>query len=124
MDDETLSRRRQEYRKLLQDSVEEIVTKLSHLNIKRLSLFGSYALGKADLFTDLDILIVMDSDKPFPDRLASLYSLLALPVDMDILCYTPEEFERMKKTPFLQKILAEEVILYEKERYRRGEEMA
>ncbi len=115
MNNETLSLRRQEYRKLLQDSVKEIVTKLSHLNVERVSLFGSYAMGKADLFTDLDILVVMDTDKPFPERLASLYSLLALPVDMDILCYTPEEFDRMKETPFLQKILAEEVILYEKE---------
>ncbi len=114
MDNETLSRRRQEYSRLLQASVEEIVPRLSHLNVERVSLFGSYASGRADLFTDLDILVVMNTDKPFPDRLTSLYSLLALPVDMDILCYTPEEFGRMKNTPFFQKILTQEVVLYEK----------
>jgi len=114
MDDETLSRRRTEYKKLLQDSIVEITAKLSRLGVDRLSLFGSYALGKADLFTDLDILVVMDTDKPFPERSTSLYSLLSLPVDVDILCYTPYEFSKLKDRPFLRRILSQEVVLYEK----------
>ena len=52
--------------------------------MNRLSLFGSYTTGKADLFTDLDILVIMDTDKPFIDRLKEIHSLLALPVDIDI----------------------------------------
>ena len=65
MDNKTLTSKRQEYRKLLQYSANEIVTKLSHLNMKRISLFGSYARGKIDLFTDLAVLVIMDTDKPF-----------------------------------------------------------
>jgi predicted nucleotidyltransferase len=114
MDDETLSQRRREYKKLLQDSVEEIIAKLSRLGVDRLSLFGSYASGKADLFTDLDILVVMDTDKPFPERATSLCSLLSLPVDVDILCYTPYEFRKLKDKPFLRRVLSQEVVLYEK----------
>jgi len=90
------------------------VNKLSALNVHRVGLFGSYASGKTDLFTDLDILVIMDTDKPFLDRLTELYSLLALPVDVDILCYTPQEFDRLKHKPFFKRILAEEVVLYEK----------
>jgi predicted nucleotidyltransferase len=114
MDKEGLAHKRREYRKLLHYSVGEIVAKLSHLNVRRISLFGSYARGRIDLFTDLDVLVIMDTDKPFAERITEIYSLLALPVDADILCYTPREFERMKDTPFLKKALADEVVLYEK----------
>ncbi|MGB4781305.1 nucleotidyltransferase domain-containing protein [Candidatus Methylomirabilis sp.] len=49
---------------------------------------GSYARGRADLFTDLDLLVVMETNLSFIDRLRMLYPLLALPVDLDLLCYT------------------------------------
>jgi len=62
MDNKTLTSKRQEYRKLLQYSANEIVTKLSRLNVKGISLFGSYARGTLDLFTDLDVLVIMNSD--------------------------------------------------------------
>jgi len=115
MDNEILARKRREYRKLLEYSAGQIVAKLSDLNVEKISLFGSYARGKSDLFTDLDVLVVMDTDKPFTERTTEMYSLLALPVDADILCYTPQEFRRMKEAPFLKKALADEVVLYEKE---------
>jgi len=104
--------KREEYIGLLNTSLKEAVDKLSKLNnVRRISIFGSYARGKADLFTDLDILIIMETDKSFTERIKELYAMLALPVDMDILCYTPGEFDSMKNTPFLQRILAEEVVL-------------
>ena len=115
MDNEVLAGGRREYRKLLDYSAGQIVTRLSGLNIRRISLFGSYARGRRDLFTDLDVLVIMDTDKPFPERTAEVYSLLALPVDADILCYTPQEFRRMKEAPFLKEALTDEVVLYEKE---------
>lgn len=106
--------KREEYISLLKVSLEEAVAKLSKLSdVRRISIFGSYAAGKADLFTDLDILVIMETDKSFVERAKELYALLALPVDVDILCYTPEEFDQMKKTPFLRRILSEEVCYYE-----------
>ena len=112
----SLIQKRQEYVDLLSTSLAEAIDKLSKSDgVKRISLFGSYVRGKADLFTDLDILVIMDTPKPFLEREKEVYALLALPVDADILCYTPDEFERLKKTPFFQKVLAEEVVLYEKE---------
>jgi predicted nucleotidyltransferase len=104
---------RREHARLLEESVQKIVAVLSG-RVEKISLFGSYARGRSDIFTDLDILIVMNSEKSFVDRLNEIYSLLALPVDADILCYTPEEVERLKNKGFLKKILAEEVVLYEK----------
>ncbi|MGQ9545815.1 MAG: nucleotidyltransferase domain-containing protein [Dehalococcoidia bacterium] len=114
MDKEILADKRWEYQKLLDYSAREIVARLSCLNVHKISLFGSYARGRTDLFTDLDVLVIMDTDKPFTERITEIYSLLALPVDADILCYTPQEFQRMKETPFLKKALTDEVVLYEK----------
>ena len=103
---------RREHSRLLEESVKKTVEMLSG-RAEKISLFGSYARGRSDLFTDLDILIIMKTEMSFIDRLKEIYSLLALPVDADILCYTPEEVERLKNRGFLKKVLAEEVVLYE-----------
>ncbi len=102
---------RKEYINTLQASVQQIVSKLSD-KVIRISIFGSYARGKKDLFTDLDILIIMDTKKTFLERLKEIYSLVLLSVDTDILIYTPEEFACMKNKTFLKKILAEEVVVF------------
>ncbi len=104
---------RSEYARLLEESVQRIREVLSG-RVERISLFGSYARGKSDLFTDLDILIIAETEKNFIDRLSEIYPLLNLPVDANILCYTPAEMERMRTNGFLKKILSEEVMLYEK----------
>lgn len=108
-----LDEKREEYIKLLEKSVEKVTKKLSG-KVERISIFGSYHKKKPDLFTDLDILIIMKTKKPFLERLKEIYPLLSLPVDADILCYTPEEFEKIKNRGFFKKILKDEVVLYEK----------
>lgn len=109
-----LEREREEYINLLAKAVQIILDKLKG-KVERISLFGSHS-RRADLFTDLDLLIIWQTDKPFLERLKELYSLLALPVDVDILCYTPAEFERMKKMKKFQKFFEKEVVLYERGR--------
>jgi predicted nucleotidyltransferase len=90
---------RREHARLLEESVQKMVKVLRGW-VEMISLFGSYARGRSDLFTDLDILIIMKAEKSFVDRVKEIYSLLALPVDADILCYTPEEVERLKNKGF------------------------
>jgi predicted nucleotidyltransferase len=105
------------YAELLKQSLGLIVERLSALpEVERINVFGSYARGRADLFTDLDILVVMNTEESFLDRLRRLYGLLAAPVDMDLLCYTPREFQDLKQTSLLKRILMEERVLYEKKR--------
>ncbi|MBM3789030.1 MAG: nucleotidyltransferase domain-containing protein [Acidobacteria bacterium] len=103
------------YGEQLESSLRRIVATLSAMEeVERVSLFGSYGRGRADLFTDLDLLVVMRTAEGILERLRRLYSLLAAPVDLDILCYTPEELEGMKDRPFVKRILKEERVLYEK----------
>ncbi|MCZ7627082.1 MAG: hypothetical protein C3F12_08855 [Candidatus Methylomirabilota bacterium] len=102
------------YATLLESSLKQAVTVLSRVEgVGRISLVGSFARGRADLFTELDILVVMETDLSFIDRLRMLYPLLALPVDLDLLCYTPDEFERMHDRPFMKHLRGKEVVLYE-----------
>ena len=109
----SLTAKRNEYILLLKSSVDKIIDVLAG-KVEKISIFGSYPKGKINLFSDLDVLIIMKSDKSFLERMKEIYTLLALPVDADILCYTPEEWEKIKGRGFFKKILAEEVILYEK----------
>jgi len=114
MDRADLDIKRREYRELLRRSVDTVVSRLSGPAVERISLFGSYARGRADLFTDLDILVIMQTDRPFIERAGEIHSMLRLPVDADVICYTPEEFGRMRDSAFVRKILEDEVVLYEK----------
>jgi hypothetical protein len=59
------------------------------------------------------VIVVRETEEPFVTRHRSLYRALALPVDLDLICYTPEEFEAMRGRPFLREILSQEVVLYE-----------
>jgi predicted nucleotidyltransferase len=109
-----LAARRAEHARTLDIAVSRLVETLDDVaGVQRVSLFGSYARGRRDLFTDLDILVVWDTDLAPVERLKALYRLLHLPVDLDVVCYTPAEFEVMRDQPFLRRILSEERVLLE-----------
>lgn len=110
-----LAKKRAAYASRLEEAVRAVVETLSGIDaVRRVSLFGSYARGRRDLFTDLDVLVVMDTTMGFLERLRFLYGTLALPVDLDLVCYTPQELRDLRDTPFLRRILEEEVVVYEK----------
>ena len=99
----------------LEQSLRVMVERLQAVDeVTRISVFGSYARGRRDLFTDLDTLVVMDTRMDLVERLKFLYSTLALQVDVDILSYTVEEFDSLKEVQPLKGILKEEQLLYEK----------
>lgn len=108
----TLGDQRSAYVQRLEAAPRRIVERLSGVEgIQRVSLFGSYARGRRDPFTDLDVLVIWDTDKPFLERLSFLHALFDVGVDLDVFCYTPEEFERMRDRPFLRGALRDEVLL-------------
>jgi predicted nucleotidyltransferase len=82
--------------------------------VQRLILFGSYASGQRDLFTDLDILVIMESDQDFITRSAALRQSLHSGVDMDLMVYTPQEFEMMQEMGFWKHALKNSRVLYER----------
>ncbi len=110
-----LEQKRKDYRKSLETSLERIISQVREIpEILKVISFGSYASGRRDLFTDLDLIV--ETEKEFIRRTADLYQVLKSDVDLDLLVYTPEEFDRMKEGRFLQKALQDRQVIYEKKR--------
>lgn len=85
-----------------------------HPSVRRVILFGSLAAGEAGSRSDLDLVIVQNTDKRFMDRLDEFYRLLTPKVETDILVYTPREWETLSTTrQFVKKIASQGVTLYE-----------
>jgi len=83
---------------------------------KRAIVFGSHARGEADVWSDLDLVIVADTDLPFLDRFRAFRGLYdAYPYPMEILVYTPDEFDRMveDENAFLEQVLKGGIAIYE-----------
>jgi len=117
MPDTVLEQRRVQYHQALDDALYRILDHLTKMpEVKKVILFGSYAAGRRDLFTDLDILVIMDTKEDFVSRTARLYQQLSVNVDMDLLVYTPEEFQRQQQRGFVRHALATGQVIYEKQR--------
>lgn len=87
--------------KLSNQNIKKIVDKIVQgLRPEKVILFGSYATGCATDNSDLDLLVIMKSDKPSYKRSAAVRSLLWPPkVAMDILVYSPEEIKQVNGLP-------------------------
>ena len=84
---------------------------------KKIILFGSYAYGYPKEFSDLDILIIKDSELPRFKRSREVRKLLRglINIPKDILVYTPAEVEEWKEVDqaFITEIIKDGQVLYE-----------
>lgn len=60
-------------------------------------LFGSWATGEADEMSDVDLIVVAPSERPFVDRFRDFPEALNAPTGVDLLVYTPDEFSRQRR---------------------------
>ncbi len=69
------------------------------LSIKKMYLFGSMATGNSHRWSDVDLVIVSSKFKglKFRRRATKMYDYWDLRYPVDFLCYTPEEFNKLKK---------------------------
>ncbi|MCY4025949.1 MAG: nucleotidyltransferase domain-containing protein [Acidobacteria bacterium] len=78
-------------------------------------IFGSYARGTARAGSDIDLIVVAPTDRPFVERFRDYLPAIAnADVGVDLLVYTPEEFARLQAEgqPFLVDALAEAAQFY------------
>ena len=63
----------------------------------------------------MDVIIVTETNQRFLERLDPYFGELvdALRTGVDLLVYTPAEFEKMREGPFVARALAEGKIVYE-----------
>jgi predicted nucleotidyltransferase len=82
---------------------------------EKIILFGSWARGERGPHSDIDLLIIQESDLSRPQRYAQVRRLFwGIGVPMDILVYTPEEFARYQSVPgsFTHTVAREGRVLY------------
>lgn len=75
-------------------------------------LFGSLARGEVHEGSDLDLLVVMDTELPFVERLACLYRKLKPRMSTDLFVYTPGEMAGLRDSnPLVRAALKEGKLL-------------
>ncbi len=82
---------------------------------KAVVLFGSHARGQAGKDSDVDLLVIAESDLPRHKRSQQLHLMFKpYPFAMDILVYTPKEVEteREFELSFISRVLREGKGLY------------
>ena len=101
------------------DILRQIVDRVRRVaDPQRIVLFGSQARSEARENSDFDILVVRSSRAPRFQRSAPIYAALAdLPVEVEVVVYTPSEIEDWSKVPqaFVTTAIREGRVLYERE---------
>ena len=100
------------------NKINEIVSKIAiKFNPDKIILFGSYAVGNATNSSDLDLLVIKDTDLPYHKRSFDIHkALIGSMIPMDILVYTMQEFEQERKeqSSFLNSAIKTSKVLYER----------
>ncbi len=84
--------------------------------VQKAILFGSLARNDGSRHSDIDIIIIKQTELRFLDRYQGILASIgkALPEwDVDLLIYTPEELAQISERHFIRQALAEGKVLYE-----------
>jgi predicted nucleotidyltransferase len=100
--------------KTLPEAIQRIV---QTLNPERIILFGSYAEGTPSEDSDVDLLVIMETDASSKDRSWAVSRLLLpRPFPVDILVKTPQEIDQalQKGDFFIKDVISRGKVLYER----------
>lgn len=84
--------------------------------VLRVIVFGSFGRGEASRHSDLDLIIVQNTQKRFLDRYDELLREIVQAVpgrDVDLLIYTPQELAQIAHRPLIAAALREGKVIYE-----------
>jgi predicted nucleotidyltransferase len=101
---------------ITEETLREIVDRITAaVHPQAIILFGSHARGEAGQDSDLDLMVVAESNKPRIERYGEVRRLFrGMGLGMDILVYTPGEFAQFQSVPgsLTHTILHEGRVLY------------
>lgn len=91
---------------------------ITHEQPEKIILFGSYPAGQIAEWSDLDLVLVKNTSAPFLDRVRQVLTLLQPQVGVDLLVYTPQEYEQLvnERAFVREEIAAKGQVIYEHRR--------
>jgi predicted nucleotidyltransferase len=105
-----------------QHSLDEMASRLRTVfekhGVLRAIVFGSFARGEVSRHSDLDLIVLQDTEKRFLSRYDGLLHEIFQAVpgrDIDLLVYTPDELAQMMHRPLIASALKEGKTIYESE---------
>jgi predicted nucleotidyltransferase len=96
----------------IQAVVRQIV---QHFHPEKVVLFGSYSDGTPDGDSDVDLLVIMDTDEQLLQAAARIAALVDHPFPLDIIVFRPSEFRASleRKGVFATTVMTTGTVLYE-----------
>ncbi|RLD12793.1 nucleotidyltransferase domain-containing protein [candidate division KSB1 bacterium] len=100
----------------LNEIQEQVKIIAKEFNPLKIILFGSYAWGKPTLESDVDLLIVVDSEKPTWQLASEISIALDYAFPLDLLVKTKQDVEKRLKMGdyFIEDIMKKGQVLYER----------
>ena len=98
-----------------------VASACERVGAERAILFGSYARGTADAWSDVDLLIVCATREPFLERFRLFPEILEALPGCELLVYTPAEIEeRRARGGVVGRAVEEGILLHERAEPRRA----
>ena len=96
--------------------IDRVLEGLMAYDPEKVILFGSYARGDYDEFSDIDLIVIKNTEQRFVRRLVEVMAFVPRDVAADVFVYTPQEFQAMVESgnPFIEQALKDGIVLYEK----------
>lgn len=103
----------------------KLISALKPYQPQKIYIYGSYARGQNKKDSDLDVLIIKNTNKQPRQRLGDVYSLIysrknlesrAFNISIEPIVYTPREFEIRKNIndSFIKELVKDAQLIYEK----------
>jgi predicted nucleotidyltransferase len=106
------------FKRVTRRQIHAVVQKIvDEFNPEKIILFGSYAYGKPNIDSDVDMLVVMESDeRPAPRTSRVIRAVHGKTFPMDLLVRTPAEIQHRLAIGdfFIEEIVGMGKVLYER----------
>lgn len=101
-----------------EEGLDEIVARIvTELQPQKIILFGSYVYGTPSEDSDVDLLVIMETDDRSADRYVAVSRLIRpRPFPLDIIVKTPDEIAQALEQGdfFIREIITQGRVLYER----------
>ena len=99
----------------LQTIQQKIIPYLKARNVHKAIIFGSRARGTDTKMSDIDLLIVVETDQRWFKRFLEFEGLYDMfpKCHLELFIYTPNELQKIAHRPFMKSIMNEGVSIYE-----------